>query len=86
MILESRVVNSNIIKSYLGMGVAICITIYGLYVAKEIAISGNPATAGIIAALDIGGLVWIAISNTQAQKKEREKRKESSSALPSTKK
>src|SRR3989338_6135989 len=47
MDLEKRVVCSNVQKSYLGMILATTIAIYGLYIAKEISISGNPATAGI---------------------------------------
>lgn len=82
MDLEKRVVYSNIKKSYVGMGLATVIALYGLYIAKEIAINGNPATAGIIAALDIGGLISIAIYNVQSQKSERNKRQESSTAPP----
>ena len=82
MDLERRVVYSNVRKSYAGMGLATLIALYGLYIAKEIAISGNPPTAGIIAALDIGGLISVAIYNVQAQKAERSKRQESSSASP----
>ena len=78
MDLEKRVVYSNVKKSYAGMGLATVIALYGLYIAKEIAINGNPATAGIIAALDIGGLISVAIYNVRTQKKEREKRQESS--------
>jgi len=82
MDLEKRVVYSNVRKSYVGMGLATIIALYGLYIAKEIAINGNPATAGIIAALDIGGLISIAIYNVQAQKSERSRRKESSTTPP----
>ena len=82
MSLERKVIDSNIMKSYLGMIVGVSIALYGLYIAKEIAVNGNPATAGIIAVLDIGGLVWIAVNNTRAQKKQREKRQESASAPP----
>ena len=32
--LEKRVVSSNVIKSYLGMGLAASIAIYGLYISK----------------------------------------------------
>ncbi len=80
--LENKVVNSNLVKSYLGMIAGTSIAIFGLYIAKEIAINGNPATAGIVAALDLGGLVWVAVNNTKAQRKEREKRQETSSAPP----
>ena len=82
MDLEKRVVYSNVKKSYAGMGLATVIALYGLYIAKEIAINGNPATAGIIAALDIGGLISIAIYNVQTQKNERSKRQDSSIASP----
>ena len=41
--------------------------------------------AGIIAALDIGGLVWVAVTNTKSQREEREKRQVTSSAPPSAK-
>ena len=85
MALENKVVNSNLVKSYLGMIAGSSIAIFGLYIAKEIAINGNPATAGIIAALDLGGLVWVAVTNTKSQRKEREKRQETSSAPPSAK-
>ena len=40
--LERKVVDSNIIKSYLGMILAATIALYGLYIAKEIAVNGNP--------------------------------------------
>ena len=83
MALESKVVSSNIVKSYLGMAGGTSVAIFGLYVAKVVAVSGNPATAGILAALDIGGLVWVAVNNTRSQRKEREKRQETSSAPPS---
>ena len=82
MNLERKVIDSNVVKSYLGMAAGTLIALYGLYVAKEIAISGNPATAGIIATLDIGGLIWVAVNNTRTQKKEREKRRETSLAPP----
>ena len=85
MALENKVVNSNLVKSYLGMVAGSSIAIFGLCIAKDIAINGNPATAGIIAALDLGGLVWVAVTNTKSQRKEREKRQETSSAPPSTK-
>ena len=80
--LERKVVNSNIIKSYTGMVLATVIAIYGLYIAKEISVNGNPWAAGIIAALDLGGLISVAIYNGLIQKKEREKRQEISSAIP----
>ena len=82
MDLEKRVVYSNAKKSYAGMGLATVIALYGLYIAKEIAINGNPATAGIIAALDIGGLISVAIYNVQTQKTERNKRQETSTVPP----
>lgn len=82
MDLEKRVVCSNIKKSYVGMGLATTIAIYGLYIAKEIAINGNPATAGIIATLDIGGLISIAIYNVRTQKTERSRRQEASVTPP----
>lgn len=82
MDLEKKVVYSNVRKSYVGMGLATVIAVYGLYVAKEIAINGNPATAGIIAALDIGGLISIAIYNVKSQASERGKRQESSTTPP----
>ena len=49
MSLERNVIGSNVIKSYMGVVAATIIAVYGLYVAKEIAVNGNPATAGIIA-------------------------------------
>ena len=85
MDLERKVVYSNIRKSHLGMVVAATIAIYGLYISKEIAVNGNPATAGIIASLDIGGLISIAVYNVRTQKKEREKRQETSASLPGQK-
>ena len=85
MALENRVVSSNLVKSYLGMIAGTSIAIFGLYIAKEIAINGNPATAGIIAALDLGGLVWVAVTNTKSQRKELEKRQKTSLAPLSTK-
>lgn len=75
MALEIKVIHSNLAKSYLGMAAGVSIALYGLYIAKEIAVNGNPATAGIVAALDLGGLVWVAVSNAKAQKKEREDKK-----------
>ena len=45
--LENKVVSSNILKSYFGMLLAGIIAVFGLYVSKEIAIKGNPATAAI---------------------------------------
>lgn len=83
--LESKVVSSNIVKSYVGMVLATIIAVYGLYIAKEISINGNPWAAAIIAALDLGGLVSVAIYNVLSQKKEREIRRESSSVPPSGK-
>ncbi|MBI2095892.1 MAG: DUF2335 domain-containing protein [Candidatus Omnitrophica bacterium] len=80
--LEKRVVYSNVKKSYVGMGLAAVIALYGLHIAKEIAINGNPATAGIIATLDIGGLISIAIYNVRAQRTERKTRQETSAAPP----
>ena len=82
MDLERRVIYSNIKKSYFGMILATSIAMYGLYIAKEISMHGNPATAGIIATLDMGGLISVAIYNVRAQRKERAKRKESSSSVP----
>ncbi len=82
MDLERKVVDSNILKSYLGMIIAAGIAVYGLYIAKEISINGNPWAAGIIAALDLGGLISVAIYNGLIQKREREKRRETSSAIP----
>ena len=83
--LENKVVTSNLVKSYLGMISGTSIAIYGLYICKEIAINGNPATAGIIAAIDLGSILWVALNNTKAQKKERAKRQETSSTPPSAK-
>ena len=80
--IEKKVVDSNIIKSYMGMSCAAIIAVYGLYIAKEIAVNGNPWAAGIIAALDLGGLIAVAVYNGSLQKKEREHRRESSSAIP----
>ena len=80
--LERRVVDSNIVKSYLGMVLATIIALYGLYIAKEIAVNGNPWAAGIIAALDLGGLISVAIYNGLMQKRQRESRKESSLGMP----
>ena len=83
MDLERKVVSSNILKSYLGMIVAAVIAIFGLYAAIEISIKGNsPWTAGIVVALDLGGIIYVAISNNLAQKQEREKRRETSSSMP----
>ena len=82
MILEKKVIGSNLVKSYLGMMSATLIAIYGLYISKEIAINGNPATAGIVAALDLGGLLSVAVYNIRAQRKERDKRAESSRTPP----
>ena len=84
--LEKKVVNSNIHKSYIGMVLATIIALYGLYSAKEMSINGNPWTAGILAALDIGGLISVAIYNVIIQKNERENRREVSAAAPSPKK
>ena len=83
--LETKVVDSNIVKSYMGMIFAAIIAIYGLYIAKEIAINGNPWAAGIIAALDLGGLISVAVYNVLVQKKERDHRRASSSAIPASK-
>lgn len=80
--IESKIVNSNILKSYLGIILATVIVPYGLYIAKEIAIKGNPATAALIAALDIGGLIAIALTNARQQRREREQRRETASAPP----
>jgi uncharacterized membrane protein len=80
--LERKVVDSNIRKSYIGMVLATIIALYGLYIAKEISINGNPWAAGIIAALDLGGLISVAVYNGLIQKKEREKRRETSSTVP----
>ena len=80
--LERKVVNSNITKSYLGMIFATIIALYGLYIAKEIAVNGNPWAAGIIVALDLGALISIAVYNGSTQKKERESRRQTSSATP----
>ncbi len=80
--LERKVIDSNIAKSYLGMILAAIIAIYGLYIAKEIAVNGNPWAAGIIAALDLGGLISVAIYNGLMQKKQRENRRETSSGTP----
>ena len=85
MDLERKIVNSNIIKSYAGMMLATVIAIYGLYIAKEISVNGNPWAAGIIAALDLGGIISIAIYNVLIQKRERETRRESSALIPSPK-
>ncbi len=82
MDLEKKVVYSNVKKSYIGMVLASAIACYGLWIAKEISVRGNPATAGIIATLDIGGLISIAVYNIRAQRKEREKRREAASAPP----
>ena len=82
MDLERKVVNSNISKSYLGMIFATGIAIYGLFIAKEISVNGNLWAAGIIAALDLGGLIGVAIYNGSIQKEEREKRREASLAMP----
>ena len=80
--IEAKVISSNILKSYMGMILAAIIAIYGLYISKEIAIKGNPATAAIIATLDIGGLIGVAITNARQQSKEREKRRQTSSSPP----
>ena len=80
--LERKVVDSNILKSYLGMIIAAGIAVYGLYIAKEISINGNPWAAGIIAALDLGGLISVAIYNGLIQNREREKRRDASSPMP----
>ena len=82
MDLEKKVIDSSIFKSYLGMIFATGIAVYGLYIAKEIAIDGNPATAGIIAAIDIIGLISVGIYNGNIQKNEREQRKQMSSNIP----
>lgn len=82
MDLEKKVVYSNIKKSYVSMGLATSIALYGLYIAKEIAINGNPAMATAIIALDIGGLISVAIYNVRTQKAERNKRQESSVTPP----
>ena len=86
MDLERKVVNSDVVKSYAGMIFAAIIALYGLYIAKEISINGNPWAAGIIAALDLGGLISISIYNVLIQKKERETRREDSLVIPSSKK
>jgi uncharacterized membrane protein len=86
MYLERKVIDSGILKSYFGMIIATGIAVYGLYIAKEISINGNPWAAGIIAALDLGGLISVAIYNGLVQKKEREKRRETSSTTPASKK
>jgi len=80
--LEANVINSGVIKSYIGMFLATCIALYGLYIAKEIAINGNPWAAGIIAALDLGGLISVAVYNAIGQQRERDSRKETSSSAP----
>ncbi len=80
--IENKVVGSNIFKSYLGIVLATVIALYGLYISKEIAINGNPATAALVAALDIGGLIAIAVTNTKQQSREREKRRETATAPP----
>ena len=82
--LERKVVDSNIIKSYVGMGLATIIAVYGLYIAKEISVNGNPWAAAIIAALDLGGLISVAIYNVLSQRKEREQHRGSSSAPPAS--
>ena len=84
--LERKVVDSNINKSYIGMVLATAIALYGLYIAKEISINGNPWAAGIIASLDLGGLIGVAVYNGLIQKKEREKRRETSSVIPTPRK
>ena len=82
--LEGKVVSSNILKSYIGMMLATIIAVYGLYIAKEISINGNPWAAAIIAALDLGGLISVAVYNVFIQKKERENRRESAVASPAS--
>ncbi len=86
MYLERKVIDSGVLKSYFGMLIAAGIAVYGLYIAKEISINGNPWAAGIIAALDLGGLISVAIYNGLLQRKEREKRREMSSSVPASKK
>src|SRR3989338_7839901 len=76
MDLERKVVNSNISKSYLGMILGTVIAVCGLLVAKEISVNGHPWAASAIAALDLGGLIGVAIYNGEIQKQEREKRRE----------
>ncbi len=80
--MESQVIRWNIVKSKGGMMCAVVISLYALYVAKEIAIHGNPYAAATIAALDIGGLIGIALHNSEIQKKEREAQRASASAPP----
>ncbi len=78
--------DSGILKSYLGMILATIIAIYGLYIAKEIAVNGKEWAAAIVVALDLGGLISVVIYNSSLQKKEREKRRENSSVIPTAKK
>lgn len=84
--LENKVIKSDINKSYIGMFLAASIAIYGLYIAKDIAINGNPWAAGIIAALDLGGLISVSIYNQICRKKELDERRAKSSTPPSPKK
>ena len=84
--LERKVVDSSVVKSYLGMASATCIALYGLYIAKEISVHGHPWAAGIIAALDLGGIIYVAISNGSIQSKERQNRRDTSSTIPTVSK
>ena len=80
--MENQVIHWNITKSKGGMLCAVVISLYALYVAKEIAVHGNPYSAAAIAALNIGGLIGIALHNSEIQKREREAQRNSSGAAP----
>jgi len=82
MSLERDVVKWNIAKSKGGMITATIITFAALYTAKEIAIHGNPYAASALAALNIVGLIGVALYNANIQKAERNKTRNSSAIPP----
>jgi uncharacterized membrane protein len=76
--LEKRVIKSDIIKSYLGLGaafiLALAMIVGGCLVAYHGATTGHAVAGGVIATGAVAALVWAFLEGTRARREERAER------------
>lgn len=70
--LENKVINHDIVKSYLGLAFGLIVCLAGMYTAYKIVELGYPVAGSIFGAIPLAGLVTVFIKATNLRQRERD--------------
>jgi uncharacterized membrane protein len=66
--LEKRITTSDIIRSYMGMGCALTIALVGMYIARDIVLSGHQITGALFGFGALAALVGVFLKASNDRK------------------